>query len=263
MLLVFVSVVVAAESFSPPPLIAAPDAPRVDPWAGFPQPPLVSTTKPGSAAPGAASAPPPPGLVPAPPATERDASGSQPPPPSTEQAAPTPERDFPFWQVRALATATVPTALQSGAFMAGLRAEVDVWRLSALLTGDVTGVTPFTLSDTQAWTGLVGGSVFLNRWVRVRLLGGVSAEKTSTQTTFAPTLAGTARVSWAFVAAEVAAQVTPLGAFQQADLRAGAIIVLGPLELHGGYRARFMAAEGALLSATPLAGPHVALGLAL
>ena len=49
----------------------------------------------------------------------------------------------------------------------------------------------------------------------------------------------------------------------QRDLRAEGILRGGIFELHAGYRARFLDTTGVgLLTSAPLAGPHVAVGLA-
>lgn len=182
---------------------------------------------------------------------------------SRQTAAPAEERepDFPFWQASALGTATVPTALDGSPFLVGARAELDVWRIGVLVTVDQAGTTPFTLSSGQQWTALGGYAVLVNKWARLRLLGGVSGTST---TSLAPTVGANVRVGWSFLGAEAAAVLTPFGAFQQLDLRAEGILRGGIFELHAGYRARFLDATGAgtLLTSTPLAGPHVALGLA-
>ncbi|MFZ5443553.1 MAG: hypothetical protein ACOZQL_26340 [Myxococcota bacterium] len=201
----------------------------------------------------------------------REASQPPPPPraaPEVKQETPKkpePERDFPLWQVTALATANVPSSLDGSDFLLGLRGELDVWRIGAVVSFDRTGTTPLTMSDTRHWTGLAGYAVLLNRWVRVRALGGVSALTTDTSSTFGPSVGVTARVGWAFLGAEAAAVFTPVG-FRQLDVRAEGILKGGVFELHAGYRARFLDASATgtletMFSNAPVAGPHVAVGL--
>lgn len=181
--------------------------------------------------------------------------------PRAEQAAKEPEPEFPFWQVSALGTATLPTSLDGSAFLVGARAEVDIWRIGLLVTVDKAGTTPFSLSSSQQWTALGGYAVLVNKWARLRLLAGVSGTSTAS---LAPTVGANVRVGWAFLGAEAAAVLTPFGAFQQLDLRAEGILHGGIFELHAGYRARFLDTTGAgtAFTSAPLAGPHVALGLA-
>lgn len=186
------------------------------------------------------------------------------PTPQAQQSAtpaPEPEPDFPLWQVSALGTATLPTALDGSAFLVGARAELDLWRIGLFVTVDQSGTTPFSLSSGQQWTALGGYAVLVNKWARLRLLGGVSGTST---TTLAPTVGANVRVGWSFLGAEAAAVLTPFGAFQQLDVRAEGILRGGIFELHAGYRARFLDATGAgtLFTSAPLAGPHVAVGLA-
>lgn len=180
--------------------------------------------------------------------------------PQAEQVAKEPEPDFPLWQVSALGTATLPTALDGSAFLIGARAELDIWRIGVLVTVDQAGTTPFSLSNAQQWTALGGYAVLVNKWARLRLLGGVSGAST---TSLSPTIGANVRVGWSFLGAEAAAVLTPFGAAQQLDLRAEGILRGGIFELHAGYRARFLDTTGAgLLTSAPLAGPHVAVGLA-
>lgn len=180
--------------------------------------------------------------------------------PQAEQVAKEPEPDFPLWQVSALGTATLPTALDGSAFLIGARAELDVWRIGVLVTVDQAGTTPFSLSSAQQWTALGGYAVLVNKWARLRLLGGVSGAST---TSLSPTIGANVRVGWSFLGAEAAAVLTPFGSAQQLDLRAEGILRGGIFELHAGYRARFLDTTGAgLLTSALLAGPHVAVGLA-
>lgn len=208
-----------------------------------------------------------------------------PTPPAEVKSAPTAEPakaaepDVPLWQVTALATATVPTALEASPFSFGLRGEVDVWRISALVTFDRAGTTPTaaamaasplaaltsTLEDARTWNGLLGYAVLLNHWARIRALGGVSALTTDTTSRFAPSLGGTARIGWRFLAAEAGLVFTPVG-FRQLDARVEGILRGGIFELHVGYRARFVDSTdtgtlATLFASTPNAGPTVALGL--
>lgn len=185
------------------------------------------------------------------------------PAPQAQQSAPAPEPEpeFPLWQVSALGTATLPTALDGTAFLVGARAELDLWRIGVLVTVDQAGTTPFSLDSARQWTALGGYAVLVNKWARLRLLGGVSGTST---TTLAPTVGANVRLSWSFLGAEAAAVLTPFGAFQQLDVRAEGILRGGIFEVHAGYRARFLDTTGAgtWFASAPLAGPHVALGLA-
>jgi len=190
-----------------------------------------------------------------------------PPPPAEVTQAPVkaPERDFPLWQVTALGTATLPTSLSGSDFLFGLRGEVDVWKVSALITFDRTGTTPLTMSETRAWTGLAGYAPFVNRWARIRVLGGVSAQTTDTASQFGPSLGATARVGWSFIGVEGGVVFTPVG-FRQLDARAEVVLKGGVFELHAGYRARFLDTTSAgtlatLFTSTPVAGPSIAVGL--
>ncbi len=188
-----------------------------------------------------------------------------PPPPMVSATPETPTSDGPRWQVTALATANVPLALTGSDFLLGLRGEVDVWRISALLTFDRTGTTPLTIAETRHWTGLLGSSLVLNKYARVRALGGVSALSTDTTSQFGPSLGTTARIGWSFLAAEAGVVFTPFG-FRQLDARVEAVLKGGVFELHAGYRARFVDASATgtlatLLGSAPVAGPSIALGV--
>jgi hypothetical protein len=187
-----------------------------------------------------------------------------------------------LWELGAFTTATIPTSLEGSAFMFGLRAELDVWRIGAIATFDRVGVTPLSLGDARAWTAMVGYAVVSTELFRVRALAGLSARTgDTTATQFAPTLGTTGRVLWKFIGAEGSAAFTA-GTFRQLDLRAAAILKGGIFELQLGYRARWVDATSdgtlsTLLSATTtatdqllataptapalLAGPHVSLGL--
>lgn len=145
--------------------------------------------------------------------------------------------------------------------MIGLRAEFDVWRISALVTLDRTATTPFTLAETQHWTALGGASLLAGKWYRLRALGGVSVLSTALTTSIAPTLGLNGRLLWHFIGLEAAGTLTPFGAFQTLDGRIELILRGGVFELHAGYRVRLLAETGTLATATPIAGPHAALGL--
>ncbi|MFT3708002.1 MAG: hypothetical protein QM817_10135 [Archangium sp.] len=182
----------------------------------------------------------------------------------------------------AFTTATIPTSLDGAAFMFGLRAELDIWRIGAVATFDRAGVTPLSIGDANAWTGLLGYSVVSTEYFRVRALAGLSALTGSATTTqFAPTIGTTGRAIWKFIGAEGSASFTA-GTFRQLDLRAAAILKGGIFELQLGYRARWIDATtdgtvSTLLSATTtstdaliataptapalIAGPHVSVGL--
>lgn len=149
----------------------------------------------------------------------------------------------------------MPTTLEGGPFLLGARLELDVWRIALHLSVDQSGATPFTLDAGQRWTALVGYGLVANRWARLRLLGGASA---TSSTDVSPTVGANLRLSWAFLGADAAAVLTPFTSSPQLDVRAAGILRGGPFELHVGYRARWLD-----LGAAPLAGPHVALGLAL
>ncbi|MFO0597092.1 MAG: hypothetical protein U0228_17395 [Myxococcaceae bacterium] len=215
-----------------------------------------------------------------PPLVQAD-DGPPPMPPSEPTAAPAPHRGS-AWELGAFATATVPTSLDGGAFMFGLRGELDVWRIGAVMSLDRVGVTPFSLGDANAWTGLLGYSVVWTELFRVRALAGVSAlTGSATSSQFAPTVGTTARVLWKFIGAEGSAAFAA-GTFRQLDVRAAAILRGGIFELQLGYRARWIDATtdgtvstllsasttstDALIATTPtapalVAGPHVGVGL--
>lgn len=193
---------------------------------------------------------------------------SQTPPPLVSAEPPPPPKadpDLPLWQVTALATANVPTALEGSDFLLGLRGELDVWRIGALVTFDRTGTTPLTLADTRHWTSLLGYSVLHTPFLRVRALGGLSALTTDTTSSFAPALGATARLHWRFLGLEAAATFNPFG-FRQLDARLEAILSGGLFELHVGYRVRLLDASAkgtleTLFASTPVAGPSIALGV--
>lgn len=194
-----------------------------------------------------------------------------PPTPVAEVVAP-PREDkhaAPLWQATALATAIVPTSFDSTPFVFGMRGELDVWRISGVFTFDRGVVTPFTMAQSNEWTGLLGFSAINNTYARVRVQGGLSALTADTFTArFGPSLGVTARAGLPVISAEVAALFTPVGGLRQFDARAELVLRGGVFELHGGYRVRFYdAAEAgtldALFTSTPLAGPSIAVGLSL
>jgi hypothetical protein len=171
----------------------------------------------------------------------------------------------PFWQVTALATANVPLALNGSDFLFGFRGEVDVWRISALVSLDRRGMTPFSMSDIQTWNGLLGASVVATKSFRLRALGGVGVLATESTATFAPTLGTTARVGWKWIALEGALHASA-GAFRQLDARAELVLHGGVVELHAGYRVRLIdptpgGSVETLFATAPVSGPCVALGL--
>lgn len=197
---------------------------------------------------------------------------STPPPPApaatVSEAPKSGMKDGPLWQVGAWGTATIPTSLDGAAFMFGLRGELDVWRLGVLFSFDRSGITPLTMNDLRAWTGLVGYSVLSLDWLRVRAQAGVTALSSDTAAArVSPALGTTARVTWRFLGAEAGATFSPFD-FRQLDLRAAAILHGGIFELQVGYRARFLDATtggtlDTMFATTPSAGPHVALGINL
>lgn len=177
------------------------------------------------------------------------------------------EHEAPTWQVAALGTAIVPLDLNGARFVFGLRGELDVLRVGVMFTFDRAAVTPFTMNQTNEWTGLLGFSGLNNKWVRVRLQGGLSALSGDGVTTrFGPSLGLTARAGLPVIAAEVGAIFTPVGGMRQLDARAELVLRGGVFELHGGYRVRFYDASDAgtvqtLFATVPVAGPSIALGL--
>lgn len=195
---------------------------------------------------------------------------SAPPTPPAQVTTPSPATpsDAPAWQAGAWATTTLPTSLEGSAFLYGLRAELAVWRIGAWLTFDRSGVTPFTLNSTDAWTGALGYALLLTRHVRVQALGAVSARSDSGTSLFAPGLGLTARAGWSFLAIEGSALFTPFGGFRQLDARAEAVLVGGIFELHAGLRALAVDTTESggldtLFANAPTLGPSIALGLRL
>jgi hypothetical protein len=175
--------------------------------------------------------------------------------------------DTPAYAIRALATGTVPLSLSGADFMLGLRAELDVYRVSAQFSWDRSGTTPFTLTETSQWNALLGWSFVANKWARVRLLGGVSGASNTT-TSVAAAIGATARVGFSFIALDTGVVFAPVGALKLLDARAGVALTGGIFELQLGYRARYLdtSATGTLdtlFASTPLAGPGISLGLAL
>jgi hypothetical protein len=173
----------------------------------------------------------------------------------------------PAYAIKALGTATVPLSFNGAEFMLGVRGELDIFRVSALISYDRAGTTPFTLSDTAQWTGLVGVSCIATSWARVRILGGVSA-LAATTTSLGATVALTGRIGFSFIAQDAAVTFAPVGSLKLLDARAGLVLKAGPVELQGGYRARFVDASAtgtlaSLFASTPLAGPGIALGVSL
>ncbi len=197
------------------------------------------------------------------------ATSAVPPPVAAEvRAAPEEKKhEAPTWQVAALATAIIPTSLDGAAFVFGMRGELDIFRVGAFFTLDRGGVTPFTMSQTNEWNGLLGYSLINNKWARIRLQGGMSVlSGDNFATRFAPSAGLTARAGHPNIAAEVGAIFTPVGGLRQLDARAELVLRGGIFELHGGYRVRFYDGADAgtletLFATAPLAGPSVAVGL--
>lgn len=191
----------------------------------------------------------------------------QDPAPMVEAPTPPAKFDAPFYEVRALAAATVPLNFNGANFLVGLRAEVDVWRLAVVATMDHPGSTPLTLSPTTYWTGLAGGSVLARSWGRVRLLGGVVIEQ-GCVTSLGAAVGVTGRAGWSFLAAEAGLTFAPIGGVRMLDARGGLVLSGGLFELHAGYRALFVdsttgGTAASLFSTGPLSGPTLALGFAL
>lgn len=182
------------------------------------------------------------------------------PPAENKHAAPT-------WQVAALGTAIVPLNINGAAFVFGMRGELDIFRVGAMFTFDRSAVTPFTVGQTNEWTGLLGYSLINNKYVRIRAQGGMSAlSGDNIAARFGPSVGVTARAGLPVIAAEVGTIFTPVGGMRQLDARAELVLRGGVFELHGGYRVRFYDASDAgtlssLFSTAPVAGPSVAIGL--
>lgn len=182
------------------------------------------------------------------------------PPTENKHAAPT-------WQVAALGTAIVPLNINGAAFVFGMRGELDIFRVGAMFTFDRAGVTPFTIGQTNEWTGLLGYSLINNKYARIRMQGGLSAlSGDNIAARFGPSVGLTARAGLPVIAAEVGAIFTPVGGMRQLDARAELVLRGGVFELHGGYRVRFYDAADAgtvstLFSTVPVAGPSIAVGL--
>lgn len=171
------------------------------------------------------------------------------------------------WRLTALATGIIPLQLTGAQFVFGMRGELDVFRIGAQFSFDRGGVTPFTVNQTNEWTGLLGYSLVNNKYARVRLQGGMSAlTGDGIASRFGPSAGLTARAGLPFISAEVGAIFTPVGGMRQLDARAELVLRGGVFELHGGYRVRFYDASEAgtvstLFSSIPVAGPSVAIGL--
>jgi hypothetical protein len=190
------------------------------------------------------------------------------PSPPVEEAAPPARAPGSGFELRVLATATVnwPVALTGTSFLVGGRAELDLFRVHALLTWDRAGTTPFSLSSTDTFNGAVGYSILDVGVARLRVLGGVAVQTSAESSTrVAPVLGVSARVGLSVLAIDAAALLSPFG-LPQFDARLGVALHLGPTELQVGYRAHYVdptGSVGTLFTTTPFVGPTVALGLSL
>lgn len=182
---------------------------------------------------------------------------------------------YPVFQLRALATATLPVSTQdtrgrqgTGEFLVGARLEVDLLRASMIFSWDRGGLTPIslseTLTDTNYWNGLIGPSLWITKHSRIHMLGGLSAVSTPRAVQFGPTLGMTVRVGIPVISVEGAALYTPVG-FMQLDARAEAVIRLLIFEVRGGYRGRLVDTErsqgGEQVPVESTGGPTISLGL--
>lgn len=182
---------------------------------------------------------------------------------------------LPVYQIRALATATLPVRTENtrgrqgtGEFLVGARLELDILRASLIFSWDRGGLTPIslseTLTDTNYWNGLIGPSVWVTRHGRIRLLGGLSAVSTPRAVQFGPTLGLTARLGIPVISVEGAVLYTPIG-FMQVDARAELVLRLLIFEVRGGYRGRLLDTErsgaGEQVPVESTGGPTVSLGL--
>ncbi|PZR18535.1 MAG: hypothetical protein DI536_01255 [Archangium gephyra] len=246
---------------TPPPLVSADADPNLAEigFAPFPSegPPPTPPAEPRQTPrPVVVNAPPPADVTPVAPVENEVRAAPQ----EDKHAAPT-------WQVAALATAIVPLNISGAPFVFGMRGELDIFRVGAQFSFDRGGVTPFTMSQTNEWTGLLGYSLVNHKYARVRLQGGMSALSGDGITArFGPSAGLTARAGLPFIGAEVGAIFTPAGGMRQLDARAEVVLRGGVFELHGGYRVRFYDATDAgtlstLFATTPVAGPSIALGL--
>jgi hypothetical protein len=189
---------------------------------------------------------------------------------TTARAQVTPEKapdEVPVLQVAALATGSLVSTTAGSEALFGARGEVDLFRFGVNVTYGRLVTSSLVLSDTVEVVGLAGWSVMANRWGRVRVLGGLDVRAATAGVTVGPAVGANARVGFSMLQVDLSTTLTPFP-FRQLEARAALVLKGGLFELHGGYQARFSDTSSTgtlatLFSTAPLAGPYVAVGVAL
>lgn len=193
------------------------------------------------------------------------------PPPVVQAPAPTPavkaDPDEPLFELSALATGSLVTSTEGAQYTVGARAELDVFRVSAMFSYERALSSTFTFSDTQQFMGLIGYSLINSPWVKLRLSGGVNALASASQVTPAPVFGTSARVGFHFLSLEASATLTP-AVFRELDTRAALVLRAALFEVQAGYRAKLTdttstGSLGTLFSNQLSSGPFVAIGFSL